>query len=122
MKKRLLFTVLAYFVTCSTALTQQAIMPKFSTQALEGKVVYQQNCVECHGKDVLGTDLGPPLLHPFYRPDHHGDDAIKRAIKKGVMPHHWLFGAMPAIETIKDEDIPKLISFIRELQRANGIK
>ncbi len=120
--KKLFICGLIYVMNHSSLLAQQAYIPDFSTLALDGKKIFQENCVQCHGETALGTDLGPPLLHPFYRPGHHNDAALRRAIKKGVMPHHWAFGPMPAIETVKDEEIPKLVLFIRELQRANGIK
>lgn len=29
--------------------------------------------VQCHGADPRGTDKGPSVLSPIYRPDHHSD-------------------------------------------------
>lgn len=122
MIKKFTVCLLAFGVYYSVTLAQQVNMPNFSASALEGKELFQQHCIQCHGETALGTALGPPLLHPFYRPGHHDDDALKRAIKKGVVAHHWQFGPMPAMQAVSDADIPKLVTFIRELQRANGIK
>lgn len=104
------------------AVAQEVNLPKFSKTALQGQQLFKENCSQCHGDTALGTDFGPPLLHPFYRPSHHDDEALANAVKNGVVAHHWQFGPMPVIATVKLEDIPKLVHFIRELQRANGIK
>ncbi|PHZ83358.1 c-type cytochrome [Paremcibacter congregatus] len=101
---------------------QEANIPDFSPEAQQGYALFRENCVKCHGAQALGTGMGPPLLHPFYRPGHHDDVALARALTHGVEPHHWDFGPMPVIDAIRPEDIPKIIAFIRELQRANGIK
>ncbi len=122
MKKILVISGFCFFLIATSGSAQEVNMPKFSAPALIGKQLFQENCSQCHGETALGTEFGPPLLHPFYRPGHHEDAALAKAVKNGVVPHHWQFGPMPIIETVKLEDIPKMVRFIRELQRANGIK
>jgi hypothetical protein len=39
----------------------------------------------------------------------------------GVQAHHWRFGNMLAIEGLTRGDVTMIITYIRELQRANGI-
>lgn len=39
----------------------------------------------------------------------------------GVRAHHWNFGDKPAVEAITRDDVTSIITYIRELQRANGI-
>ena len=71
--------------------------------------------------NASGTGLGPPLVHKIYEPGHHQDFTIQSAVRNGVPAHHWQFGNMPPVPTVSDEDVPNIICYIRELQRANGI-
>jgi hypothetical protein len=43
------------------------------------------------------------------------------AVALGVQAHHWRFGNMLAIEGLTRGDVTMIITYIRELQRANGI-
>jgi len=97
-------------------------VPELSDAARHGRTVLNGTCAACHGKDASGTDKGPPLIHPVYRPSHHADGAIHLAIANGVRQHHWNYGAMPPQPDIDKADIPAIIAFIREVQRANRIK
>jgi len=78
-------------------------------------------CSSCHGKWGDGTEQGPPLLHAFYKPSHHGDAAFYRAALQGVQAHHWTFGDMPKVEDATTKDVDKIVPFIRWLQKENGI-
>lgn len=80
-------------------------------------------CATCHGADLQGTPMGPPLLDRIYAPGHHPDAAFYRAVANGVQPHHWDFGPMPALTTHSDEDdVEAIIAYVRSRQRANGIE
>jgi mono/diheme cytochrome c family protein len=114
--------ILAAVLSSSAATAQTVNMPQFSDAAKDGQALFQKNCASCHGEKALGTDKGPPLLHRIYHPGHHGDRAIRRAIDQGSPAHHWKFGDMPPIAGVKEMDKDKIIRFIRELQRANGIE
>lgn len=81
----------------------------------------EATCEVCHGPDLQGTTMGPPLIDRIYAPDHHPDASIRRAIQNGVQPHHWDFGPMPALSHLDDEDIDALIAYIRSRQEAAGI-
>ena len=98
--------------------------PEFlSKDSQIGKKYFDENCVLCHGKLAGGIGgLGPPLVHKIYEPSHHGDIAFYMAVKNGVRSHHWNFGNMPAIKTLEREKVTKIIKYIRELQRNNGIR
>lgn len=98
-----------------------ANLPAFSEAARSGQALFEAKCALCHGDYATGTEKGPPLIHPFYHPDDHGDEAIVAAVRNGIMAHHWEFGPMPPVPGITDQEISHLIAFIRELQRANGI-
>jgi cytochrome c5 len=82
---------------------------------------FQELCSSCHGKWGNGSPQGPPLMHGFYKPSHHGDAAFYRAALKGVFAHHWRFGDMPPVPGATRKDVDKLLPFIRWLQRENGL-
>ncbi|PCI64179.1 MAG: cytochrome C [Kordiimonadales bacterium] len=114
--------IFAVVMGAGAALAQTAQIPDFSDRAKKGQALFLTNCSVCHGDTALGTDSGPPLIHFFYRPGHHDDNAIRSAVKNGVEAHHWEYGDMPPVTGISDAERTSLVAFIRELQRANGIK
>ena len=83
--------------------------------------MFNQNCATCHGNLAIGTDLGPPLVHIIYEPGHHSDEAFRRAVLLGVVPHHWSFGPMPAQSGVTPEQVQDIIRYVRWLQRQAGI-
>jgi hypothetical protein len=86
------------------------------------EAVYDLHCASCHGEKALGTDLGPPLVHPVYRPAHHSDYAFQLAIRQGVRAHHWRFGDMPPVPGMEEEQGVAIIAYLRWLQRQAGIE
>ena len=109
-------------VQTKTALVDVTLPASFSQAALMGEKIFQENCSQCHGANGSGVDgAGPPLIHKIYEPSHHGDQAFLIAALNGVRGHHWPFGNMPAIEGMTPEKVAKVVAYIREIQRANGI-
>ncbi|PCJ73540.1 MAG: cytochrome C [Rhodobacteraceae bacterium] len=98
------------------------IIPELSQIAQSGQIAFKESCAACHGATLAGTDSGPPLIHQLYVPGHHGDTAIARAAKNGVISHHWGFGNMPPVAGITDANLRWITTYIREMQVANGIK
>ncbi len=98
------------------------VQPALSTGAQRGEEVFQGTCAACHGIELTGTESGPPLIHAAYRPAMHADYAITLAIKNGVVAHHWRFGNMPPQPDISEADIEPIISYIRAMQQANGVR
>ena len=96
-------------------------VPELSALAQRGARSFEAKCSQCHGTNAAGSDNGPPLVHRIYEPSHHGDAAFGRAVRFGVRPHHWQFGAMPRI-AVSDRELSAIITYVRELQRANGIR
>jgi len=86
-----------------------------------GAVLYAENCAVCHGADLRGTETGPPFLHPYYAPNHHGDEAFQRAVLGGVVPHHWDFGPMPPVPGLTRDQVALIVEFVRSQQEAAGI-
>lgn len=93
----------------------------FVANAEQGAPLYAQHCARCHGEQGKGTNAGPPLMHKYYEPNHHADQAFYRAVNKGVQAHHWNFGNMPPVEGVSPEQAGHIIAHIRALQRAAGI-
>ncbi|MBL4872556.1 MAG: cytochrome c [Rhodobacteraceae bacterium] len=97
------------------------IFPELSQIGQSGKIAFGENCSACHGASLSGTEFGPPLIHQLYVPGHHGDAAIASAAKNGVISHHWRFGNMPPVVGISDANLRWIVTYIREMQVANGI-
>lgn len=88
-----------------------------------GERAYEATCAACHGENGVGRDgRGPPLVHKIYEPSHHGDFAFERAVQLGVRSHHWPFGDMPPQTDVTIADVKAIVSYVRTLQRANGIE
>ena len=92
-----------------------------SSLAQEGEPLFNQTCSVCHGAGAVGTQAGPPLVHAIYQPGHHPDISFRNAVKNGVVSHHWESGHMPPQTGVSEEDIEKIICYVRELQVAGGI-
>lgn len=94
-----------------------------SARALAGQKTWEAHCASCHGRNAAGQEgLAPPLVHIIYEPGHHGDESFQRAVALGVRAHHWPFGDMPPVEGLSRSDVAEIIAYVRELQRANGIR
>ncbi len=95
---------------------------QISELGLLGKNIFELKCQSCHGINAAGRyEMGPPLVHKIYEPSHHSDQSFYRAVALGVKSHHWPFGNMAAVEGLTKGDVKAIISYVRELQRENGI-
>jgi len=102
--------------------TIEVKMPTLDMAGEAGRITFTKFCSSCHGASAGGTDKGPPLIHRIYEPNHHGDISFVRAARYGSRAHHWPFGDMPPVADIKDDELLDVIKFVREVQRANGIR
>lgn len=97
-------------------------MPQTLTlTAQRGRAAFDAHCAVCHGENAGGTDQGPPLIHAIYNPGHHADGAFFLAAKNGVRAHHWPYGDMPRQPQVSNGELAAIVTFVRELQAANGI-
>lgn len=87
----------------------------------KGLVLFERNCSSCHGVSMMGTDKGPPLMHSFYKPSHHGDSSFYRAGLKGVKAHHWNFGDMPPVPGMSESKMKNIVPYIRFYQQAKKL-
>ncbi|MFC4731341.1 c-type cytochrome [Salipiger abyssi] len=94
-----------------------------SADATMGQRAFDATCAACHGSNATGKmGFGPPLVHKIYEPNHHADMAFVMAVQNGVRAHHWPFGDMPAQSGLTKADVGGITTYVRELQRANGIE
>lgn len=101
---------------------QIALPETLSTDAQIGQRVFNGACAACHGVNAAGRNgVAPPLVHKIYEPGHHADEAFQRAVQYGVQAHHWNFGNMSAIDGLTRAEVQYIVSYVRELQRTNGI-
>ena len=96
-------------------------VPALSEKAQAGEAVFNTYCIACHGTNAAGTTLGPPLVHRIYEPGHHQDFSFRSAVQNGVQSHHWQFGNMLPVPGVPEDDVERIICYVRELQHANGI-
>ncbi len=92
-----------------------------STPEAQGETLFEAHCATCHGPELTGTFVGPPLLHEIYAPDRLADDDIRAAVANGVTPKNWDFSGMPAFPNLDTDDVEALITYIRSSQRAVGL-
>ena len=100
---------------------KQIIVPPLSGDALAGQKVFERHCQSCHGVNMGGSDKGPTLIHRVYHPGHHNDASFNIAIRRGSRQHHWRFGNMKPIDGISDGEITQVITYVRVMQKANGL-
>lgn len=127
MKRPQLFLVVSLLsaVTCGPERPPSARLPSppspTPTVLLTGDSLYVVHCQRCHGKNALGTDSGPPLLHTIYAPSHHADVAFLLAVRNGVRAHHWTYGNMPAMPALNESQTIDITAYVRWLQMEAGI-
>jgi mono/diheme cytochrome c family protein len=115
-------------LSATLACSQNGVEPKAAgtvaaapAELRDGEQKFNANCSTCHGIGGVGTNHGPAFLHKVYEPNHHGDAAFQRAAANGVKAHHWQFGDMPKIDTVKPEDVDQIVTYVRWLQKQAGI-
>lgn len=106
----------------NSALVSVTLPEQLSDNAIIGKRIFEAKCASCHGRNAAGQKgVAPPLIHKIYEPSHHGDESFQRAAALGVRAHHWPFGNMPPIDGLTRAKVSTIITYVRELQRTNGI-
>ncbi len=86
-----------------------------------GQELFSTSCAACHGPTGEGTNAGPSFLNDVYVPSHHDDASFQLAVERGVQPHHWDFGPMPAVPGLDAQDVTDIVAYVRSLQREAGL-
>lgn len=108
--------------TSGKSVSEMSEAPRPHPDPTKGARLFATNCAACHGTAAMGTDQGPPLIHPIYKPSHHDDLAFFRAARNGSPQHHWQFGDMPPVPSVTMEDVASIIAWVRQEQRKAGIE
>ncbi|WP_137699858.1 c-type cytochrome [Marimonas lutisalis] len=109
-------------IAAGAAIVAPALPARLSAEAEAGRVLFEANCIACHGRNAAGVNgSGPPLIHKIYEPSHHADYAFVLAVTQGVRAHHWPFGDMAPVAGLTQEDALLIAAYVRDVQRANGI-
>jgi mono/diheme cytochrome c family protein len=98
--------------------TSKPVPPEFAT----GETLFELHCSICHGPSGVGTSQGPSLLWRVYAPSHHSDASFYLAVTQGVRAHHWLFGNMPALPHVTEDEVTQIIPYVRWLQQQAGVR
>lgn len=104
------------------AMVAVTLPESLSARERQGAGLFAANCSGCHGVSAAGSDNGPPLVHRIYEPGHHADESFLQAAERGARAHHWQFGDMPPVEGVSRAEVGVIVSYVRALQRANGIR
>jgi len=84
--------------------------------AADGKIVFEENCVKCHGDDGRartwrGWMFFAEDLSDAEWQDRHDDEALLRALRRGP-------GAMPSYEKrLSEEQQQAVVAYVRTLRR-----
>lgn len=87
----------------------------------EGRLAFATECAGCHGRMAEGTGRGPALIDPVWGPSRFGDDAFRRAVREGVPSRLWRFGDMPAFPDLPEREVDRILAFVRQVQRTQGV-
>lgn len=122
-KLRSICLAIALAVSSSAAFAQDMSVkvPPLNGTTMLGKGLFEKYCAKCHGPSLTGTKQGPPLLHPFYHPNHHSDPTFLLAVRQGVRQHHWKFGNMKPVPGLSDANVGLIVQYVRAMQKENGI-
>jgi mono/diheme cytochrome c family protein len=101
--------------------------PASSQSVQQGGISFAEECAGCHGRLGRGTERGPNLIHPDFGPRVLSDARIRRAVREGVpaRPGVGYRGGtidMPPASNLSERSLNRMVTFLREIQRANGIR
>lgn len=120
-KTVILILLFGFLATSNVSAEKTDDAVKIPFQLSKGQITYEKYCSSCHGKDLNGTKKGPPFLHGFYKPSHHGDASFYRAALKGVRAHHWNFGNMEPVKGMTERKTKHVIAYIRFYQKQKNL-
>ena len=97
-------------------------IPELNAVEMRGREAFNNVCAGCHGVNGTGdTDIGPPLMHPYYRTILLSDEAIIKAIRQGTPEDKWKYGHMPAQVDVSNEQALEIVAFYNALRRVNSL-
>jgi mono/diheme cytochrome c family protein len=122
-KKLLLVLLHLSIIGCGETNNETKVDGRWYTQSQvnSGRVVFEKNCAECHGKYAQGTfnwkqtlpdgSYPPPPLNGSAHTWHHPLSVLKRTINNGSLP---LGGKMPPFkDKLSEQEKDAVISFFQ---------
>lgn len=91
-------------------------------QMAQGRSAFERECAACHGPLAAGTESGPNLISVRYGRSEMADDLIYHAVLNGVPRRSAEHPGMPALPHLNQRELDSILSFLREVQRAGGIR
>lgn len=88
----------------------------------EGRLAFAEECAGCHGRLAEGSARGPALISPAYSRSSLDDEAFLRAVREGVPARGAPHQSMPAFPDLSDQRLARMLTFVREIQRANDVR
>lgn len=126
MRRRLVSLALAAPLAALVACGGGDVKPRTEAERVtDGAKTYASVCATCHGANLRGTAMGPPMIDPVFAPSQHPDAAFYDAVEKGVQPHgHFKvnYGPMPPVLTLDRDAIANVLAYVRSEQRKAGIE
>ena len=97
--------------------------PPVSTLSVQaGRIAFAEEFAGCHGRLARGNERGPDLIQPDYGRRVRSDAQFRRAVREGIPVPRAGYGAMPAVKGVSERRLDRMIAFLREVQRVNGIR
>ncbi|VAX11873.1 Cytochrome c, class I [hydrothermal vent metagenome] len=124
MIKMLLFFIFPFLtISCGENNAETKVDGRWYTQSQvnSGRLVFEKNCAECHGKNAQGTfswtrkradgSYPPPPLNGTAHTWHHSMKLLKRTINDGGIP---LGGKMPGFkDKLTEKEKNEVIAFFQ---------
>ena len=84
-----------------------------------GRITYGESCAVCHGRLAQGTAVAPALVASGQGQGHLSDDEFRKTVVEGRRTAQGR--GMPAFPALERADLDRIQTFLRSLERQDGI-
>ena len=82
-----------------------------------GKMLFRQNCVECHGEEAKGSRRGTSLVTATFHRENFDKRSFHRAVREGESQQVASLGMEHAFSDLSFNQVEQLERYLRELQK-----
>lgn len=100
-------------LTRLTAMDKVMIVPRVEGDIEAGKTIYQQRCVECHGKTGRGRTIFPLLVGQYTQYLQRQIDAYRA----GERPHDQEEAKEGVLMELGEQDLQNILAYLTSIQR-----